>query len=90
MGLVEKIDVQTEYLTDHNSVEMELNLNTCRKGRGFWKFNSVLLKDSDYNKKVKQMIEVKNKYASLPFSRDTISTLPTKDLQFTISDQLFF
>lgn len=91
MGLVERVDIQSGYLTDHNSVEIELKLNNFTKGKGFWKFNNSLLKDREYVKKVKETIkEVKNKYAALTYNREIINPLPAQELHLTINDQLFF
>jgi len=44
--------------TDHSiiSVTFELN-NTDKKGRGFWKFNSMLLRDQEYITTIKQLIQ---------------------------------
>ena len=56
----------------------------------YWKINSSLLKDSEFVQGVNDTIEkVIQQYAALPYDRDNLSKTSSKDIQFTISDQLF-
>ena len=62
----------------------------CTKKKTYWKFNSSLLKDSEFVQEVNDTIEkVIQQYAALPYDRDNLSKTSSKDVQFTISDQLF-
>ena len=61
------------------------------KGRGYWKFNNSLLKDIDYINLVNDTIErVIRQYAATPYNSDNIMNVHPRDLNFVISDQLFF
>ncbi|MEW8548783.1 MAG: reverse transcriptase domain-containing protein, partial [Candidatus Thiodiazotropha sp.] len=51
------------YRTDHSGVLLKLKLEENDRGRGYWKFNNSLLKDTEYIKKIKDTInDVKNTY----------------------------
>ena len=43
--------------TDHNSVSLKININRADKGRGYWKLNSSILKEVNYVKIIKKLIE---------------------------------
>ena len=52
-----KQDILPGLKSDHSLVYITLCLeNTQKPGRGFFKFNCSLLKDSDYVKKIKEII----------------------------------
>ena len=42
--------------SDHSIIFLQLCSSKAQRGRGFWKFNSTLLRDIDYVKKVSEMI----------------------------------
>ena len=91
MNIIEKPDILPGYRTDHSIITIDLRLSTFKKGKGFWKFNNLLLKDKLYIEKVKEVIlETKCRYACPIYNRDTLELLDPHDVQFTISDQLFF
>ena len=51
------------YRTDHSGVLLKLKLQENERGRGYWKFNNSLLKDTGYIEIVKEtIIDVKNTY----------------------------
>ena len=42
-------DIHPSIKTDHSLISLKYEIkNSVQKGRGFWKFNSELLKDKDY------------------------------------------
>ena len=60
------------------------------KKKAYCEFNSSLLKDSEFVQEVNDTIEkVIQQYAALPYDRNILSKTSSKDIQFTISDQLF-
>ena len=45
------------YRTDHSFIGVEINLEESNRGKGFWKFNTSLLKDKEYVTTVKAEIK---------------------------------
>ena len=61
-----------------------------KKKKTYWKFNSSLLKDNEFVQEVNDTIEtVIQQHGALPYDRDNLLKISSKDIQFTISDQLF-
>ena len=53
-----KQDIKPGIRSDHSIVEIVLEIhNSQRKGKGFFKFNSALLKDNEYTNKINTMID---------------------------------
>ena len=79
------------YRSDHSRVALRLNLYDERRGRGFWKFNCSLLKDSDYLQLVKEVIQdIISSYACPVYSELYMTTLESREnIQMVISDVLF-
>ena len=51
------------YRTDHSAITLQLKLNKNERGKGYWKFNNSLLRDTKYIELVKQTInEIKDTY----------------------------
>ena len=78
------------YRTDHSMMIMQMNLNEAHRGKGFFKFNCALLRDTTYIEKVKMIIQdTICMYASPVYNYEFIKRYPEK-LQFTISDSLLW
>ena len=89
---VRDTDITPGYRTDHSMLTLELSFwEDCKKKKKtYWKFNSSLLKDSEFVQEVNDTTEkVIQQYAALPYDRDNLSKTSSKDIQFTILDQLF-
>ena len=72
------------YRSDHSGILLELALNINKRGRGYWKFNTYLLKDQQYVSLVKNTIsEVKRRYLINNGENNT------DNQEFSINDQLF-
>ena len=59
---VDKIDILPSVLSDHSPVFLTLSdppIRECR-GRGYWKFNKLLLHEKEYVNKVKMIIAESN------------------------------
>ena len=57
-------DIEPGYRTDHSAVTITFRFTERARGKTFWKFNSSLLKDKEYVRKIKESIkETKLKYA---------------------------
>ena len=62
-----------------------------KRDRPFWKLNNSLLKDKSYIKAIKELVEdIKHQYSVILYEPEEIKNIPAKDVQFNISDQLFF
>ncbi len=84
-ALTKGTDILYGYKTDHNMITLEIDNGNQERGRGFWKFNTSLLKDEIYLHKIKQLIKINiQRYAI----GDNIDNLV--NVRYTISDQLLF
>ena len=54
---VKKAEIIPGFLSDHSSITLEIDFSQFTRGKGFWKFNSSLLKDQEYVEKVKNVIK---------------------------------
>ena len=88
---VRDTDITPGYRTDHSMLTLELSFGEdCNNKKTYWKFNSSLLKDSEFVQEVNDTIEKAiQQYAALPYDRDNLSKTSSKDIQFAVSDQLF-
>ena len=57
LPFVQKAEIVSGFCSDHSGITLELDFSKFKRGRGFWKFNSSLLKDSIYVDKVKSTIK---------------------------------
>ena len=91
MPLVNKTNIKEGYRSDHNLIELELKLSNFKKQSGFWKFNTLLLRDKEYVEKVKQLIlDLKREYAASPYERSEITNIPNNEIALSIDEQSFF
>lgn len=83
---VETTNIKPGYRSDHSIVELTLNLDNQPRGKGLWKFNNSLLKDTEYIETIKECIQnTKDQY------RAQNVNLPNNDpANYTISGQLLF
>lgn len=90
--IIETAQTDCGYRTDHSLIKLIINVHNENKGKSFWKFNNSLLKDPEYVKIVKNIInDIKEQYIdkeNIP-NNITISDLPNPELKFTINQQLF-
>ena len=88
---VNNLRIEHSYRSDHSPVSLFLKQEQVKKDRPFWKFNNSLLKDKDYIEKIKHIIfELKKEYMLPVYNLDNIENIPNEEIQFQISDQLFF
>ena len=78
------------YRTDHSMLLMMLNVNNQTHGKGYFKFNVSLLKDSAYVSRVKQTIERTVLQYSLPVYSTDFMANHGGEVEFTINDSLFW
>ena len=78
------------YRSDHSFVSVEFEFKKEEKKSNFWKFNSSLLKEPACIKEIKETIrKTKQQYAIPIYELAQLEDISNKDLQLTISDQLF-
>ena len=70
---------------------LDVSFVQFQKGKPLWKHNNSLLNDKDYIEIINNKIdEVKKQYALPVYNMDQINSIPDDQIQFVISDQLFF
>lgn len=85
MSLSSKTEIKPGYRSDHSIINLALSISTHRRGHGFWKLNTSLLKDPEYAVLIKQTIQDNIERYATP-NQD----LTDPKITFNISDQLFF
>ena len=80
-------DIAAGYKTDHSLIYITLKPLNSSHGRGFWKFNTLLLRDQEYANKVKHTISETTKQYSIPGQNEDTAASET---EFIIDDQLFW
>lgn len=50
--------INPEPLSDHSRIEIEVNLPTNKRGKGYWRFNNYWLSDTDFVQKMKEHIGI--------------------------------
>ena len=71
-----RTDIVPSVQTDHDIPTLTIKNNKLRRGPGFWKFNTSLLQDEQYNEAVREIIteEKKEKYELDSFKWDFIKS----------------
>ena len=78
------------YRTDHSIISIDINTKMQKKGKGLWKMNTSLLRNSEYIQMVQDtIVDCKEMYAALPYNRANLNDITIEDLQLTISWKLF-
>lgn len=54
---VVKTHIAPRYRTDHNRIELIMNFEKSKRGKGFWKVNNSYLKDKEFVEEINQAIE---------------------------------
>ena len=55
---ISKCEIQYAVYSDHSPVQLQIeNVNNIQRGRGFWKFNVSLLKDTEYVSKINNLLD---------------------------------
>ena len=86
-----KTSISYGYRTDHSMVNATFRVGSIATGRGYWKFNNSLLMDVQYHNIVQQVIvDTVTQYACIPYNSNKLMNISKNDIQFNISDQLFF
>lgn len=85
MALTKKNEIKPGYRSDHSIISIHLLKSEEGRGKGFWKFNTSLLKDPAYPPLIKNTIKENiQRYAIAD------EDLCNPEVKFNIKDQLFF
>lgn len=84
-SLMKNTKIIPGYKTDHSAIVMTFAASLVKRGRGFWKFNSQLLRDPEYVALVKECV---SDTVSEYYLADDITNL--FEVKFSCNDQLFF
>ena len=89
---LDNVKIKPGYRTDHSMMYIKFEFDKFIRGKSYWKMNNSLLKDKEYVKQIKEVIQnVKTQYASpVQDSEKSINDISIKDLKLDINDQLFF
>lgn len=78
---VHKSEINMKFMSDHSRVTLSLDCSETKRGKGYWKFNNLLLKDKIFINEMKESIlsfrfAVKNRDEIHPFIQwETLKTL---------------
>ena len=56
--MVLKCEIQPGIQTEHSSVLLHVSLEFAKRGPGYWKFNTSLLRDQEYISKINSLLEI--------------------------------
>ncbi|CAC5418185.1 E3.1.11.2 [Mytilus coruscus] len=84
-SLMKNTKIIPGYKTDHSAIVFTFSASLAKRGKGYWKFNSQLLRDVEYVEKIKTCI--KDTISEYYLSGDIQNCL---DVKLTCNDQLFF
>jgi hypothetical protein len=84
-SLMKNTKIIPGYKTDHSAITFTFSASLARRGKGYWKFNSQLLRDFVYVEKVKTCI--KETVSEYYLSGDINDLL---NVELTCNDQVFF
>ena len=79
---VTKVGIQAGVQSDHSFITLTLDFNKFTRGRGYWKLNNSLLKDTAYVEVVKKCL----KNAAFQYSADP--NIPFENIEEMTRDEL--
>ena len=83
LSRVDNISIKNGYRTDHSMVLLDIRITDFKKGGGFWKFNTSLLKDQIFVNKVKEIITLTREEYMIEISESD------EDFELSIPADLF-
>ena len=90
LDYIHSCQIRPGYRTDHSIVEINMFFCKFTKGKGVWKFNCSLLKDSIYLELVNNLIDlVKKDYAVPVYNLDNIHQIGDTNLHIELNDSEF-
>lgn len=78
------------YKSDHDIVTIDLQISKYKRGRGYWKFNNSLLKETEYVNIIHTVINnTRDTYAATPYNTQNVDNVHPNDIHWQISDRLY-
>ena len=94
LPFVENTDIIPGISSDHSIISLDIDFSKFQRGRGFFKFNNSLCKDTEYVNLITETIrDVTTLYAEDVYDKKFLKTASPEELQnvvCTIDPQLFF
>ena len=79
------------FRSDHSAASLSLIFKKIQKGKTYWKFNSSLLKNTNFVNEINNSIlNIKKQYAATPYNLDNIHLIENDSFQTILNPQLFF
>ena len=89
LALNPKSDILSAYKSDHNNIELTINISNHPRGKSSWKLNNELLKDIELTNLIREEILLAKKTYALPiYSEDYIKN-EDEHLDLMINNNLF-
>ena len=88
LPFVQNTNILPTCFSDHSPVILDVDFSRFSRGKGFWKFNNSLLKDTNYLEIIKNLIKrVVCQYATVEGNPDFLNQIPQELLQQFLSQQ---
>ena len=88
---VQRADIVSGYRTDHSAVRIDLVVNQHERGKGWFKFNTSLLKDDEYLSIMREAVYNTLELYALPvYTREFLIEDLGQTAQFTVSLSLLW
>ena len=82
--------ISYKYRSDHCKIGIKLHLDKSVKGKGTWKLNSDLLKNSDLTKQIDGILLMIEIHACTPYNPEFVKTFATNEISFMVSIDIFW
>ena len=83
-------DILPGYRSDHSMVTLALEFGKQKVKKGFWKFNTSLLKDKKYADEINaEILNVLMEYAADHYDKTLIHEMDRKDIELKVPDKVF-
>ena len=89
LDTVSNSEIKPAYRSDHSSIELEIKTHKFKIGKGIWKFNNSLLKNTDYVKLINGVIKAEALMYALPVYNLSYLEDHYKEVEFTIDYDTF-
>ena len=82
LPFVQNSEIVPSFCSDHAGIILEIDFAKFKRGRGFWKFNCSLLRDSEYVKMIKNTIKrVVAQYSTINGNNQFFTNASAQELQ---------